>query len=422
MAGKIVALLLLALASVSAQTSAAEVPARSDAEMEQRANAKFRLRVTIAAPRQECAAFQAELARSMMADGVSKAEVEREIDRILADPGEMMNRIRATQAKPYAQQYREYYDCTYRTDYLTNIGIGQDSLKTKRTTAPGAPTIGPGEYLRVGPREFLFLPDEDRRAYYAYRGEISPRNEPPSKGNRPTAGLASPPPASAPQARSSERIEASRSATQAVSCADEIKRVQIESQSWSGNADDVAARLGRFQKDLFEGRCSGHPEAQAYINGANKMLSYGGNPAGSGGGTTATGTATATTPLAPIRRDTQSKEHNPAHNASTCIKVYGPQEIKARGLHTTANSLLVNTCPYAVSVLWCVEAGNGHAGDCGRGYSNTWDLSAAGKQGSMWGIPADGQMVQFAACRHGPNMGFQSVEEDPRHPYRFSCS
>jgi hypothetical protein len=43
----------------------------------------------------------------------------------------------------------------------------------------------------------------------------------------------------------------------------------------------VANRLGRFQKELFEGRCAGHPEAQAYIAGANKMLGYGRSASGS---------------------------------------------------------------------------------------------------------------------------------------------
>ncbi|MGA9165547.1 MAG: hypothetical protein WBZ31_13910 [Thiobacillus sp.] len=67
-------------------------------------------------------------------------------------------------------------------------------------------------------------------------------------------------------------------------CSEEIKRTQIESQRWGGDANDVAARLGQFQKNLFEGKCSGHPEAQAYIAGANKMLGYGGNAAGGGNG------------------------------------------------------------------------------------------------------------------------------------------
>lgn len=67
---------------------------------------------------------------------------------------------------------------------------------------------------------------------------------------------------------------------QITACSQEIKAKQIESQRWSGNVNDISARLGRFQKDLFEGRCKGHPEAQAYIAGANKMIGYGGNASG----------------------------------------------------------------------------------------------------------------------------------------------
>jgi hypothetical protein len=75
------------------------------------------------------------------------------------------------------------------------------------------------------------------------------------------------------------------STEQIAACTAEIKGKQVESQSWGGNVKDVSTRLGRFQKELFEGRCAGHPQAQAYITGANKMLAYGGNDAGSGGAT-----------------------------------------------------------------------------------------------------------------------------------------
>jgi hypothetical protein len=64
------------------------------------------------------------------------------------------------------------------------------------------------------------------------------------------------------------------SPAQVTACSEEIKRTQIDSQRWPGDVNDVAARLGRFQKDMFEGRCVGHPDAQAYIAGANKMLGY----------------------------------------------------------------------------------------------------------------------------------------------------
>jgi len=66
-------------------------------------------------------------------------------------------------------------------------------------------------------------------------------------------------------------------------CSEEIKRTQIESQRWGGDVNAVANRLGRFQKELFEGRCAGHPEARAYIAGANKMLGYGGSASGGNG-------------------------------------------------------------------------------------------------------------------------------------------
>jgi len=69
------------------------------------------------------------------------------------------------------------------------------------------------------------------------------------------------------------------SAQQIADCDADIKSKQIESQRWSGSSIEVANRLGRYQKDLFEGRCAGHPEATAYIRSADKMLSYRQDPA-----------------------------------------------------------------------------------------------------------------------------------------------
>lgn len=393
---------LLICFSAAFHSYAVDLNAASLSVGERRANEKYRVKVIISEPRQECAAFQAELLKSMMADGVSRAEVEREVDKILAEPGEMMNWTRAKQDKSYAKQYRDYFKCVNTTDGLMKLEIGGVS-RGRRTTAPGAPLSGLGDYIRVGPREFSFLLDENRNAWGDYMSKVDAENS----SRAPSSLGASAPPARTPPASSPER-------NSVASCGDEIKRVQIESQSWKGSADDVAARLGRYQKDLFEGRCAGHPDAKAYIAGANKMLAYGGNPEGSSGDSTA--------PLSAIRRDTKSKEHNPAHNASTCIQVYGPADMKARGLKSIMRSMLLNACPYSVSVIWCVEPGNGRPGDCTRGYSNLADLSAAGQQGSSRGIDADGQQVQYAACRLGPGMGFQPVEKDPRYPYRFSCS
>lgn len=62
-------------------------------------------------------------------------------------------------------------------------------------------------------------------------------------------------------------------------CSEEIRRARGGWKYWPGDASDAAARLGRFHKELFEGRCKGHPQAQAYIAGANRMLGYGANAA-----------------------------------------------------------------------------------------------------------------------------------------------
>jgi hypothetical protein len=57
-------------------------------------------------------------------------------------------------------------------------------------------------------------------------------------------------------------------------CSEEIRRTRARWKYWPGEAGDAAARLGLFQKELFEGRCAGHPQAQAYVTGANRMLTH----------------------------------------------------------------------------------------------------------------------------------------------------
>jgi len=239
-----------------------------------------------------------------------------------------------------------------------------------------------------------------------------PNAAPPASGSYPPP-TGSPSPTGATSTTSAAQL----SPQQIVACDTDIHNMQRESQRWGGNVNDVANRLGRYQKELFEGRCAGHPQAAAYIRGANKLLGYRQETSA------ASGNNNQSNGLKPIRRDTQSTEHNPIHNASSCIKIYGPAEMKARGMHGVLPSTMVNTCPYSVSVQWCVASENGRSGDCRPGYSNLVNLSGAGQKGSnRYGVSAVNQTVHFAACRYGKNMGFQRVEMDPRHPFRFSCS
>lgn len=121
-------------------------------------------------------------------------------------------------------------------------------------------------------------------------------NQTPLESNAPTSSLSSPVSDGSPKSASqntpvtpdpagpagSNPNVAGLSQQQITSCSEDIKRKQVESQSWGGDVNATANRLGRFQKELFEGRCAGHPEAAKYLAGANKMLGDSGNAAGSG--------------------------------------------------------------------------------------------------------------------------------------------
>lgn len=162
-------------------------------------------------------------------------------------------------------------------------------------------------------------------------------------------------------------------------CTREIHAKQMESQTWGGDADAVAARLGQFQKDMFEGRCADHPEAQAYINGANRML---GHQAGAGGDGASNGSATGG----------KTKRSNvPEAQASHCLV---PQN----------GGGVINNCDFAVEYIYCVVQpvpGSWSAMfDCNRGQSGSWQVGARSKAIMQTG----GSQVAFFGCRYGPTL------------------
>ncbi len=158
-------------------------------------------------------------------------------------------------------------------------------------------------------------------------------------------------------------------------CTREIQGKQIESQSWGGDVDDVSARLGQFQKELFEGRCAGHPEAEAYINGANRML---GDRDGGRGSAGATGNG--------------KRSNVPEAHASHCLS---PQK----------DGGVINTCDYAVEYIYCVvqpEPGSWAASfDCNQGKSGSWQVGPNSKAI----MHTAGAQVAFFGCRYGPTLG-----------------
>ena len=54
---------------------------------------------------------------------------------------------------------------------------------------------------------------------------------------------------------------------------------QRESQTWPGDVASRSARLGDYQKELFLGRCAGHPQAKTYLANADAMLAAGNSAA-----------------------------------------------------------------------------------------------------------------------------------------------
>lgn len=188
------------------------------------------------------------------------------------------------------------------------------------------------------------------------------------------------------------------------SCSEDIRRTQLESQSWPGDANAVAVRLGKYQKELFEGRCAAHPEAQAYLAGANKMLGYSGaagsgsnslSPLASLGGTAGSGSTDSSR---------TRKVHNPAADAKGCSKLIPSTEWIGKSA-MGGNFRFVNNCTTAVEFFWCSDA------ECDRDSGNTWTIRAGGN----W--PVSGTNIRWGACRGANSGGFDKGS----HGQRYTC-
>jgi hypothetical protein len=60
----------------------------------------------------------------------------------------------------------------------------------------------------------------------------------------------------------------------AAACSEEIRRSRAQWKYWPGDVHAALSRLGGLQKELFEGRCAGHPKQRAYLENANKLLEH----------------------------------------------------------------------------------------------------------------------------------------------------
>jgi len=188
---------------------------------------------------------------------------------------------------------------------------------------------------------------------------------------------------------------------QIAACSQEIKAKQIESQRWSGNVNDISARLGRFQKDLFEGRCKGHPEAQAYIAGANKMIGYGGNASG-GDSSRINATPPSVAPgkaaSSSSKQLKEKKYHYPEYVATQCLSVINEK---------TLYGGFINSCPFKVAYGWCVEepkkGGWSESAACGNETRGAGQVVGAKSRDAQH--TKGGKKVHWVACMYEDRNG-----------------
>ncbi len=185
---------------------------------------------------------------------------------------------------------------------------------------------------------------------------------------------------------------------QIADCTTDIHNKQRESQRWAGNVNDVANRLGRYQKDLFEGRCAGHPDAPAYIRGANKMLGY-----RNVGSTPMSGSTRQSTNSGNSSGSTSSEVRDfPQPDRNRCLQVVENTRGQQCGSRSSALVRVKNVCPESIKMLLCVRDTKRNRWSCG---------SSTGRAGEkyldsvlQYTCESDGRYI-YAGCSEQASKG-----------------
>ncbi len=181
------------------------------------------------------------------------------------------------------------------------------------------------------------------------------------KSSQPAAPQVHAAPESQPSSATSMHSSAGLSQQQIANCTTDIHNKQRESQRWGGNANDVANRLGRYQKELFEGRCAGHPQAAAYIRGANKMLGYRNE-----GSTPMSGSTRQSTNSGISSGSTSSEVRDfPQPDRNRCLQVVENTRGQQCGSRSSALVRVKNVCPESIKMLLCVRDTKRNSWSCG---------------------------------------------------------
>lgn len=95
--------------------------------------------------------------------------------------------------------------------------------------------------------------------------------------------------------------------------------------------------------------------------------------------------------------------HNTQNDATRCVYGIARKDFSSEGVSSSANAVLRNSCPFPVTVTWCIAGF-----DCNPGFSNVATLPGRGSAGSdrpiNWNPPPGGVLgskLSLAACAEG---------------------
>ncbi len=108
------------------------------------------------------------------------------------------------------------------------------------------------------------------------------------------------------------------------------------------------------------------------------------------------------TAVPPLRPTITQEAHNPAGEATDCVRVIGKGDFEAEHVSTTQKAVFRNTCSHPVEVTWCTKTS-----DCKPGYTNLFTVPAKKDRGFSYEPSVRGSKVEYAACYNGfvPHQG-----------------
>lgn len=101
-------------------------------------------------------------------------------------------------------------------------------------------------------------------------------------------------------------------------------------------------------------------------------------------------------PVPPLRPTVAQEAHNPAGEASDCVRVIYSDDFEVEHVSTTQKAAFRNRCSRPVEISWCTATD-----DCRPGYTNLATVPAKNDRGFSYEPSVAGSKVAYAACYNG---------------------